>query len=92
MVTLFLSSHGVHAGWCLETLMLHGFLGAKFTAKHAGYNYQMPFTGREATLCYPHAELSLAEPSVARSSLAQGTGSWRLRRMSSPAYMLLLHC
>lgn len=76
----------------LETSALHGFSGAEVTPKHIGYNDQMSLTGGEVSLCYLHAELSLAEPSVAGSSLAQGMGSWRLQRISSHTQTLLLHC
>lgn len=48
---------------CLETSVLHGFLGAKFPPKHTGYNYQMSLPGGEAAFCHLHAALSLAEPS-----------------------------
>lgn len=83
---------GVHASWCLETSVLHGFLGAKFPPKHTGYNYQMSLTGGEAAGCHLHAELSLAEPLLFGSSLAQGMGSWNLQMASSHFKTLLIHC
>ena len=46
--------------------------GAKFPAKHTGYNYQMSLPGGEAALCHLHAELSLAESLLFGSSLAKG--------------------
>lgn len=64
--------------------------GAKFPAKHTGYNYQMLLPGGEAALCHLHAELSLAEPSLFGSSLAQGHGEMQMA--SSHFKTLLLHC
>lgn len=65
------SSQELHTS--LESSGLCGFWGTKLTLEHPGNNYQMSLAGGCAALCHLHAELSLAE-----SSLAEGTAIWRL--------------